>query len=299
MKCDGCGADVLEQAACPDCGARLAPALRGPRLPDEPWELTAPESYLLRYGLGDKAPAYVFWVALMELVARGAFGLDGVRLRRRWGPAFGSVWLLGDGPKKARVDEPALAPVIALHTGLIERRPRFGVALNDHTTEHRGVPLERFVRVARRRNGGFRSYMERDVAGSLRRRGLLSTRNERTPAGERADHQLDAWLQLSGAKLARWSHDRTWLCAYLSGAGAAVFLAGIAHPGHKPLQTIGRSLSAPAPPDQTFAFTAEAWNAGNLDFAALAENLAGSFGVFDPGFLGGGGDGGGGDGGGA
>ena len=291
MTCFRCGADVYEQSACPGCGATLSSSPRGPRLPAERWELTAPESVVLRYGPRDRTPANAFKVALMELVARRALSLDGAWLRRRWAPGRRSAWLLGDGPRKAEVDASALVPLLALHTSLVDRRPRFGVAIDDRATALRGATLEQYTRAAAR-NGALRAYVERDVVGALRDRGLLSARGERTPAGDEADLRLDEWIQISGGRLTNWSHDPTWLQSYLSGAGTAVFVATIAYPGRDVLRNVGQSLTAYAPSDQTWAFALDA----SLDFAAIADSLEGAVGVFDVGFMGGGGDGGGGGG---
>lgn len=89
----------------------------GPRLPDEPWPLTAPESYVLRYGLGNNAHGlHAFKLALTELVARRALDLRGAWVRRRWAPGRYPTFLLCDGPHKGAVEEPSLRPVVELHT---------------------------------------------------------------------------------------------------------------------------------------------------------------------------------------
>src|SRR5215210_1701595 len=99
--------------ACGRAGATPV-TLRGPPLPYERWELTAPESYLLRYGLGRNVPAVcAFKLALMDLVARRALSLKGAWVRRRWAPGRRPVWLLADGPMKGSVEAPALVPLIA------------------------------------------------------------------------------------------------------------------------------------------------------------------------------------------
>jgi hypothetical protein len=288
-------------ACCPGCGATFPVTIRGPRLPDEPWELTAPESYLLRSGLGWDVPAVsAFKLGLMDLVARRALTLKGAWVRRRWAPGTHPVYLLSNGPRKASVDEPALLPIIELHSSMIERRPSFGVPFDDPTSELAGVPLDKFVSAAARRNGGYAAYKKRDVAGSLRNRKLLSETNRRSPAGEQAWLQLDAWLELSQGPFKNWIHDQTWLRAYLAGAGTAVLLAEIANPGHKVLQQIGLVLASEPPTDQPYAVASDGWDTGGLDFAAIPESLDGGFdGAFaalDGAFLGGGGGGDGGGG---
>ena len=273
MQCHECGVEALGHSACPGCGATLPVTIRGPRLPVEPWPLTAPESYVLRYGLGNHAHALAaFKLALTELVARRALTLQGAWVRRRWAPGRSPRFLLCDGPQKAAVEERSLRPVVALHTNLAEQRPTLGVPFEDRTAELRGVSLTKFVSVAARRDGGYRGYLERDVASSLRQRALLSAVNGRTAAGDRAREQLDAWLEVTRDGLFSWSHDQTWLRAYLGGAGAAVFLAQVATPGQPVLKHIGSAVASGASPDSTYS--AAAWDANGIDFAGLADSLA-------------------------
>jgi len=282
---------------------KLPVTIRGPRLPDEPWELTAPESYLLRYGLGWGVPSVsVFKLGLMELVARRALTLRGSWVRRRWAPGRRPVWLLGDGPRKASVDEPALIPIIELHDRMLERRPSFGVPFDDPVGEFPGVPLDRFVSAAARRNGGYSDYAKRDVAGSLRNRKLLSAGKRLTAAGEQAWVQLDTWLDVSRGPLKSWVHNQTWLRAYLAGAGAAVLLAELANPDQKALHEIGRTLALGRPDDLAFAVAIDDRDTGGLDFTAIPDNLRGAFdsafAALNAAFAVGDGGGGGGDGGG-
>ena len=100
-----------------------------------------------------------------------------------------------DGPQTA--EERSLRPVVALHTDLAGRRPCLGVPFDDPNGEVRGVLLDKFASVAAGHDGGYRAYLERDVASSLRERGLFSTVNVRTPAGKRAYEQLDARLDVT------------------------------------------------------------------------------------------------------
>ena len=181
--------------------------IRGPRLPDERWELTAPESYLLRYGLGRDVPAVVvFKLGLMDLVARRALTLKGAWVPRRWAPGRRPVYLLGRGPRAAFADEPALAPLIELHSTMLEARPSVGVPFDDPTTELPGVPLDKFVAAAAWRKGGYAAYKKRDVTSALRSRKLLSQLNCPSPAGERACLELEAWLDVSRGPLRNWAH---------------------------------------------------------------------------------------------
>ena len=209
----------------------------GPRLPDEPWPLTAPESYVLRYGLGNNAHGlHAFKLALTELVARRALDLRGAWVRRRWAPGRYPTFLLCDGPHKGAVEERSLRPVVELHTNM--KRRSLGVPFDDPAGEAHGVLLTRFASVAARA-GGYRTYLERDVAPSLRQRELLSSVNARTPAGNRAFEQLDAWMEVTRRGLFGWSHDETWLRAFVAGAGASVFLTQFATPGQPVLKHIG------------------------------------------------------------
>ena len=277
--------------------------IRGPQLPDEPWTLTAPESCVLRCGVRGKdfRALDVFKLALMDLVARRALTLRGAWIRRRWTPRRRPMFLLTFGPRKPSVDEPALAPLIELHTTMIKRRPSFGVPFdNPARGELPGVPLDQFVEAAARR--GHTAYVKRDVAGALRDRNLLTPANRCTPEGERARLQLAAWLDAGEDPLRDWMHDQAWLRAYLEGAGTAVLLTEITSPGYPVLQEIGRALAANPPTDKRFA-ASDGWDMRGLDIAAVAGSLDGitngAFGALDAAFVGGGGgDGGGGDGGG-
>ena len=271
-------------SVCPCCGAALPGVIldpgrfdEPPRLPARRWELTAPESYLLRYGPGrDVRPVSAFKLAMMDLVARGALTVNGVFVRRRWVRGTRAVWLLGDGPRKASVDEPALLPLILLHSSMIERRPSFAVSFVNSAMELPGVPLERFVSAVARRNGGYAAYMRRDVAGSLRNRELISGTNRHarhTPAGEQAWERLDQWVEVGGDPLQSWMRDQTWLRAYLAGAGAAVFLAEIEYASRQVLRDIGLALARNPPADQQHAGA----EIGGVDLAGLADSLGGLF----------------------
>jgi len=236
----------------------------------------------------------------MDLIARGSLSLKGAWVRRRWAPGTRVTWLLGDGPRKASVAGPALAPIIALHSGMLDRRPTAGVPFDDPTSEVSGVPLDRFVSAAARRNGGYSAYVKRDVAGSLRDRRLLSEKNQRTVAGERARKRLDAWVEVGLGPLKNWLHDETWLRSYLTGAGTAVLVAAFANPGNAALQSIGRALAGNPPGDHRYAVAVDGWDTSGLDLAVIVDSLdgaiGGAFGALDAAFLGGVGGGGDGDG---
>jgi hypothetical protein len=249
---------------------------------------------LLRYGLGDDAHATnAFTLALTELVARQALILRGAWVRRRWAPGKYATFLLCEGPRMDSVEERSLRPVVDLHAGIEGRT--LGVPFEDSRGAVQGVLLTSFATLAARHYGGFSRYLERDVAGSLRERGLLTALNVRSSAGNRAYDQLDAWIEVTRGALFRWSHDETWLRAYLGGAGAAVFLSQFATPGQPVLKHISYAVAAfPAP---EWSHQAAIWDSNGLDFAGLAHSLDGTFAVFGAGLGGGGGGGDGGGGG--
>lgn len=101
--------------------------LQSSGLPSERWELTAPESYLLRYAGTRPSAVEVFKIALKELVARDVLRLQSARLSRRWGLGTRREWLLTDGPRMDSVTEAALAPILSLYVGLRDRRARLGI----------------------------------------------------------------------------------------------------------------------------------------------------------------------------
>ena len=80
LNCARCGLQAFGYRSCPGCGAPFAVTeevgpLHGPGMPARRWELTAPESYLLRYAdFGGDSEWHAFKVGLMELVARRVRG---------------------------------------------------------------------------------------------------------------------------------------------------------------------------------------------------------------------------------
>ncbi len=173
--------------------------------PEKPWRLSAPESYVLLHGpkaRGNK----VFALALMELVARGAY-----RIIR------GDQPLLMRGPRPARPDARPLAAIWAL--GVVD------------------VPVAKVARAARRRYGSLRGYVEREVLAGLVERGLYrreeytilwifpASRYVLTPEGKAARAELKAW-RAAGARgfgdLVRRDPGRA--LAFVGLAGSAVLL---------------------------------------------------------------------------
>jgi hypothetical protein len=218
MTCARCGLQAFSYRSCPGCGAPFAVTeevgpLHGPGMPARRWELTAPESYLLRYAdFGGDSEWHAFKVGLMELVARRVLRLDGAHIPRRILPGSRTDWLLSDGPRMGPLDEPSLARVLAVYTRLRERQLDAGVTLGESARQVEGVGLIRLARAVT--DGGSRpvTYLSGDVAAALQRRGLLSAEGERTPAGEQAEEGLDVWLSLA-RRAERFQHDGRWLRA--------------------------------------------------------------------------------------
>jgi len=186
--------------------------VRGPRLPPEPWTLTAPESFSLRYGAMTGSGAELFRIALKDLIWRRALVLEGTRVPRRWAPGTCAVWQFADGPRRSAVNEPTLVPVLELVDRVREQRPR----------ATGGVLLTDLVKAGTRRR--FEGDLKDHVTRSLRRQRLVSRTGQRTPAGEHADEELDHWLEIGRRQFANWSHHQPWRRAYLSGAGASILL---------------------------------------------------------------------------
>ena len=289
-----------------------------------PWELTAPESYVLRYAPVTRVGVEAFKLALQELVVRGALQVVPAHTPRRLGLGRGRRSLIAEGHRFGGCAEPALVPILELYRNTGIARVRIAVA-SGADGECEGIPLEHFAKAARKAFGGYRGYVDSHVAAALEQRGLfhieryvgLSNRSlySYTAAGRRADDELEEWLQ---------EGKRSQGSALLRGAGAAILLLhqmdpqlrvaerlfdarrrGAAEPVDpavlhtvrlEPPTESDTELAAP-PVDDTFAF--EQLDGVSLDFAFAAIDLAirgGGGGGGDGG--GGGGDGGGGDGGG-
>ena len=234
-----------------------------------PWELTAPESYVLRYGTVDDTGAVALKLAVQELVLRGGWRMTvghGRLGARRWEVAAGTG---------AGAQEPSLAPVLALRDG-------------------EPLTLVRLARRSRRTFGArLRGYADEHVAPALEARGLLAPgskadwagrrRYARTPAGEEADATLDALLARGRRGVGR---------PFLADAGMAALLLAQAYPELRVVETIVRTV-LPADGDLSQAFAiagADASQGLDAAFDALGTVLGGSGG-------GGGGDGDGGGGG--
>ncbi len=192
----------------------------GPReWPSERWRLTAPESYVLQIPK-PLSSVEAFKLALRELVLRR--GLRVERLEEA-GPL---------GRRRARsviragtqhVSEPALAPLVDLHSRARERRGLDGVLIQDYAREAR----RSFTR-------SFAGYVNDHVYPSLAARGLMEAteggafrrrRHVRTAAGEAAAAELDEWLRVGRERVEGWvDRDPERALSYAGGAGAAILL---------------------------------------------------------------------------
>jgi hypothetical protein len=181
-----------------------------------------------------------------------------------------------------------------------------------------GVVLTDFAIAAARRSRGFRNYLQRDVEGALRDRGLLFTRGRlvgeprHTAAGRRANEDLDRWLSEGMARLARRARAEqpTRALDYLRRAGAAVLLlpnaiAGLAQldavqgPGISESQAGYGVVVGPTADDGAVQPEPPTDDLGALDLSALdrgidaLDGLDGAFGAIDASIASPGGDGGG------
>ena len=194
--------------------------------PNLPWELTAPESYVLYHG-PNAGGGSAFKLALLDLVARGALHLVEVEgagglSRRRKGP------VLTDGTQPPIRVPRALAGVV----DLFETSPRH--TFHDGTV---GVAVADLTRAARRRYKSFDRFVSGQVLSSLIERGLFASETWRrwglvpvtqyvlTSAGETARADLKARLALGEHQFIHWIDREPERAANFVGfAGAAVLL---------------------------------------------------------------------------
>jgi hypothetical protein len=297
-------------------------SLGAAELPPDAWELTAPESYLLRYAEHGPIPIEAFKLALKELVARNALRVTGAEVARKWLPGTTTVWLITDGPQLGSVSAPALTPVLEMFRHARDRHSRAAVSVAPPHVALEGVVLTDFATAAARRSRGFRDYLQRDVEGSLRDRGLLSARGRlvgeprRTAAGRRANEDLGRWLD-EGRRRGRWgsAEEPARALDYLRRAGAALLLLLPDAGGLAQLDAVRRAAVAESQAVYGAVGTQPADDGtvepgpltddlGGIDLSALdsgvgaLDGLDGAFGAIDASIAVLGGDGGGGDGGG-
>lgn len=221
------------------------------RWPAKPWELTAPESYVLLHGR--KASGLeALKLALVELVARRALLLEPVEVMELRGRMRRNA--LREGPMLRSISEPSLLPPADLFGPLRKGRLR---TVRGSAGQVEGVLLKDFAPAAARafsdglRLNPFGRYLDRHVIPSLVRRGLVGIENRRlgvfsrggkfrTPAGIWARSDLQAWMRVGEERLSRWlSDDPSRALAYVTTAGAAVLLVTNRYPE---LSVLGRRL---------------------------------------------------------
>lgn len=196
--------------------------------PARPWQLTAPESYVLLHGpLADSLEA--FKLALQELMAKGALVVGPI-------DTFGGLGrrkqksALTEGPRSASVSEAPLASVLAFYRGA----PRVTSVMDTYRRNGNpeGVLIEDLAGSLRHYN-----YRDRDVLPSLAQRGLFELCDDTvlgifsskhhlwTPAGVGAQRDLKEWIEVGNARMSDWaSNDPPQARAFADGAGAAVLL---------------------------------------------------------------------------
>jgi hypothetical protein len=185
-----------------------------PRLPDRAWELSAPESYVLRQGML-ALPAMTARFAVFELVAREALRLGSARVRQ--GLRGRELWLVADGVVIDDVDDPSLRAALSSYSRVRGRRPR-SAELDGELVD--GVALDDLIKAGAR---DFGAVEDGAIAVGLRKAGLLS-RETRTAVGDRAYGLLDEWLRVGRRRFAEFSGDAAWAKAFLRGAGSAALL---------------------------------------------------------------------------
>lgn len=293
--------------------------------PSQPWDLAAPESYVLRYGL-EMSGSRPFRFAIVELIARGLLKLIHVTEPRLLRHARETTALIERGRPDSRLPQ-SLAAVWQLY----RRAPfrTFEGAMQGVTVRDLAAALV----------DGYRTYYAfgvEEITPELIKRGLLTTKSERpfpwlfattkyvpTPAGKEAAAELDRWITIGETEFAdlvetnprkAMAFSRVAGCALLliePGPAQMQALARFAQEtgylpadagllGLHPIDDRGEDRDAPG--DGEPIATPAAAGLGILDIGNLANALdvgisAGFEGIFDPLDFVFGGDGGGGDGG--
>lgn len=196
------------------------------------WDLTAPESVVLRDGPGAK-PGDVIKVAVLELVTIRVLRLVEVQARGWRGKPKTEV-VIGVGSRSAPTDGPlAIVANIALDTK--------AQTFPDGTV---GLGMQNFAMAFAAKHGGAAQlYIPRTVLPALEARGLfMKTRRKflglvpvtswvRTPAGDRAAAQLAELTTTAERDAAEWSErDPRRLAMFLATAGGAALLIPAAYP---------------------------------------------------------------------
>jgi hypothetical protein len=207
------------------CAISIEPTAEPVRFSD----LTAAESYVLRYLLVTKLGAEPFKLALQELVCRDALRIAWVSVPRALGLGHARRVLVTGGSRQRATDEAALRPLLELHAATPHRSVATG-----GLGESEGVLLGDLAKAARKQFGGYRGYggyAETHVAPALRERGLLevehnvglslSSRHRHTSAGRSVELELDRWMERAR---------RGATAALLAQGGAAVLVLHHFHP---------------------------------------------------------------------
>ena len=196
------------------------------------WELSAPESLVLREGTRAN-PAEVVKLAVLELVTRRVLRLVEVDGRDWRGRPKGEL-VIGAGSQPAPLDGP-LAPVA---------RAALEAEAKTYPDGTVGLSLPAFSYAFRVRNANSPTlYVQRSVLPALEARGLFASRPSRwlgrfgspswtrTPEGDRALARLDELTATAAREAAVWSErDPKRLAVFLATAGGAALLVPAAFP---------------------------------------------------------------------
>jgi hypothetical protein len=222
------------------------------------WELTAPESYVLRH-LQDGHGGEAFRLAVVELVARGALRFRRVEKKRVPGWTYRRA-VLCEGPRRNEVAEPALLPVLEMYDSLPKRTfvPGGRVAI-EGGEEIAGVLIDRFAREsAKKLKPAFMAYRDGIVGALLVERGLLrfsgsnglpfsKPRMARTAAGSDARAELISWVFEGRDRLEQLlDEDPPAALTHARMAGPALFLMADMAAMRADLAVLSAMPSAPA-----------------------------------------------------
>ena len=198
----------------------------------ERWDLTAPESLVLRDGTRAK-PAEVLKLAMLELVTRRVLRLVEVEGRDWRGRPRGEM-VIGAGARPAPLDGP-LAPIASIALEAPAKTYPDGTV---------GLSVQAFTYAFRVKHGNSPGqYIQRSVLPALEARGLFESQQRRwlgrfgyttwtrTPEGDRALARLDELTATAERDAADWSErDPRRLAGFLAMAGGAALLVPSAFP---------------------------------------------------------------------
>ena len=297
------------------------------------WELTAPESLVLRDGpRADRAQ--IVKLGLLELVTRGSLRLVDVE-GRNWLGRRRVEKVLASGHRPL----PSTGPLAQIATALYNATPR---SLPDGTSGRRISSVAQAFATGARTRGD--RYRDETILPGLAARGLYRREDSRmfgllqrthwvlTPEGEARRAELNRLLAEGERELStHLLRDPREVAAVLAGSGAAALLMTASYPelnalsqrlraantgdgggtwAGSPMYTDTPDDAVPTEPSPSLTDSTDGWStdtsgldfgsmdAGDLDLSAFG-GVDAAFGAIDSGVdSGGGGDGGGGDGGG-